>query len=123
MGSTAKITIQRDNKTLVLDAVVTDAKSQEQKLQSNNPFLYGLALRNFEQETPPHGHVMGVQVTGATENSAGWRAGLRPGDIIISANKSPVKDVKTLQTLAQTKQQQLLVQVLRGSGALYVLII
>lgn len=123
VGSTAKIMVQRDNKPLTLSAVVTDIKSHEQKLQSNNPFLYGLALRNFEQESPPHGNVIGVQVVGAAESSAGWRAGLRPGDIIISANKSPVKDVKTLQSLALGKKQELLVQVLRGPGALYLLII
>lgn len=123
VGSTAKIMIQRDGKPMTLDAVVTDAKSHEQKLQSNNPFLYGLALRAFEQETPPHGHVSGIQVVGAAENSAGWRAGLRPGDIIIAANKTPVKDVAALQTAAQQKKNQLLVQVLRGPGALYLLII
>lgn len=123
VGSTAKIMIKRDNKPQTLSAVVTDIKSHEQKLQSNNPFLYGLALRNFEQESPPHGNVIGVQVVGASEASAGWRAGLRPGDIIISANKSSVKDVKSLQTVAQGKKQELLVQVLRGPGALFLLII
>lgn len=123
VGSTAKMMIIRDNKPLTLNVEVTDIKKHEQKLQSNNPFLYGLALRNFEQESPPHGNVIGVQVVGASETSAGWRAGLRPGDIIISANKVPTKDVKSLQTIAQEKKQQLLVQVLRGPGALYLLII
>lgn len=122
-GSTAKIKILRDNKPLTLDVEVTDIKKHEQKLQSNNPFLYGLALRNFEQESPPHGNVVGVQVVGASETSAGWRAGLRPGDIIISANKTPVKDIKSLQAVAHEKGKQLLVQVLRGAGALYLLII
>jgi serine protease Do len=102
---------------------VTDIKSHEQKLQSQNPFLYGLALRNFEQETPPHGDVIGIQVAGASETSAGWRAGLRPGDIIISANKTPVKDVKSLQQAAQQKKEGLLLQVLRGPGAMYLLIV
>lgn len=123
VGTTVKINIQRDNKPLTLSAVVTDAKTHEQELQSNNPFLYGLALRSFEQESPPHGNVIGVQVVGASENSAGWRAGLRPGDIIISGNKTPVTDVKSLQTIAQQKKQQLLVQILRGPGAMYILII
>lgn len=123
VGSEAKIVVKRDNKEMTLRAIVTDIKTHEQKLQSNNPFLYGLALKNFEQDSPPHGHITGVQVVGALENSAGWRAGLRPGDIIISANKQPTPNVKTLQAVAQQKKQQLLVQVLRGPGALYLLII
>lgn len=123
VGSDAKISIQRDNKPMVLNAIVTDIKKHEQKLQASNPFLYGLALKNFEQDYPPHGHVTGVQVVGASENSTGWRAGLRPGDIIISAQKQPTVSVKGLQTVAAQQKQQLLVQVLRGPGALFLLIV
>jgi serine protease Do len=123
VGSDAKITIQRNGKEKVLNAIVTDMKQNEQKLQSSNPFLYGLALRNFEQDSPLHGTIVGVQVVGASENSAGWRAGLRPGDIIITANKQPTKTIKELQAIALQKKQQLLVQVLREGGALYILII
>lgn len=123
VGSEASISLQRHGKPMTLKAVVTDIKQNEQALQSDNPFLYGLALRNFEQDTPPHGHVIGVQVVGASENSAGWRAGLRPGDVIISANNQATPNSKDLQSLAKQKQQQFLVQVLRGAGALYILII
>ena len=80
-------------------------------------------MRNFEQDSPMHGHVVGVQVVGASENSAGWRAGLRPGDVIVSANGHSITNTKDLQNLAKQKKQQLLVQVLRDAGALYILII
>ncbi|WP_028374029.1 Do family serine endopeptidase [Legionella lansingensis] len=123
VGSEAKLTIQRDGKEMTLSAVVTDVKKHEQKLQAGNPFLYGLALKNFEQDSPLHGHVVGVQVTGAAETSAGWRAGLRPGDIIISANKQPTPSVRALQTVAHQQSKQLLLQVLRGPGALYLLVV
>lgn len=123
VGSEAKIKINRAGKEMTLTALVTDSKSNEQKLQSNNPFLYGLVLRNFEEDSPMHGHVVGVQVIGASENSAGWRAGIRPGDVIIAANKQPSTNTKQLQTIAAQKKQELLVQVLRGSGALFILII
>jgi serine protease Do len=123
VGSDAKITLKRDGKEITLNAIVTDIKKHEQKLQAGNPFLYGLALKNFEQDSPSHGHIVGIQVVGASENSAGWRAGLRPGDIIISANKLQTESLKSLQTIAMAQKQQLLVQVLRGPGAMYLLII
>lgn len=122
VGSDAKFTIQRDGKEMTLSGVVTDIKKHEQKLQSDNPFLYGLALKNFEQDSPLHGNVVGIQVVGASENSAGWRAGLRPGDIIISANKQMTNNVKSLQNIAMQQKNKLLLQVLRGPGALYLLI-
>lgn len=123
VGSEAKIKINRSGKEMTLTALVTDSKLNEQKLQSSNPFLYGLVLRNFEQDSPMHGHIVGIQVVGASENSAGWRAGIRPGDIIIAANKQPTTNSKQLQSIAAQKKQELLVQVLRGSGALFILII
>lgn len=123
VGSKAKISVMRDGKTQTLTAEVTDLRKHEQKLQSHNPFLYGLGLRNFEQDSPMHGHIVGIQVVGASENSAGWRAGLRPGDVIIGANRKPTPNVKTLQQLATQNQKQLLLQVLRGAGALYVLVV
>lgn len=123
VGSDAKITVKRDGKEVALSAVVTDIKKHEQQMQASNPFLYGLALKNFEQDTPTHGHITGIQVVGATENSAGWRAGLRPGDIIIAANKQHTQDLKSLQTIATQQKQQLLVQVLRGPGAMFLLIV
>lgn len=123
VGSDANITINRGGKEIKLRVVVTDIKKHEQKLQANNPFLYGLALHDFSQESPLHGHVNGVQIVGASENSAGWRAGLRPGDVIISANNKPTADSKALQDIARQQKEQLLVQVLRGAGALYILII
>ncbi len=123
VGSDAKIKVNRNGHEKTIMAIVTDAKKNEQKLQSSNPFLYGLALRNYEQDSPLHGHVVGIQVMGASENSAGWRAGIRPGDVIVSANMQPTKNTQDLQTIARQKKQELLVQVLRDAGALYLLII
>ena len=123
VGSQATLHIKRNGKDMTIKAMVTDYKKHEQKLQSENPFLYGIAIRNFEQDSPLHGHVIGVQIVGASENSAGWRAGLRPGDVIVTANNTPITNTKELQAVAKQKKEQLLVQVLRGSGALYILII
>ena len=123
VGGDANMTVNRNGRELKLRVVVTDIKKHEQQLQTNNPFLYGLALRNFEQDSPLHGHINGVQIVGASENSAGWRAGLRPGDIIISANNKATADTKALQDIARQVKEQLLIQVIRGAGALFILII
>lgn len=123
VGSEVQINLQRHGHPMTLHAVVSDVKKNEQKLQASNPFLYGLALRSFEQETPLHGHIKGVQVVGASETSAGWRAGLRLGDVIVSANNQAVTSTESLQAIAKKTKQQLLVQVLRDAGALFILIL
>lgn len=123
VGAKVNINIMRNNKPMTLTSVVTDVRDHEQKLQASNPFLYGLALRNFEQESPMHGKISGIQIMAAAESSAGWRAGIRPGDVIIGANKQPVIDVKSLQQIAtQKKADHLLLQILRGPGAMFLLV-
>ncbi len=121
-GSQAKIYILRNGQAKVLNVMVSDIREFEQQLQASNPFLFGLALKNFEQDAPPNGLVQGVQVMGVLENTAGWRAGLKPGDVIISANRKSVQKLETLQQIAKSSQKQLLLQVLRAEGALFVLV-
>ena len=124
VGGQAKIDLKRDGKDMKIDAIVTDIRKSEQQMQAQDPFLYGLAFRNFEQDSPLHGHINGVQITGASESSAGWRAGIRPGDVIIKASNKPIKSTEELQKIAQDAgNKQLLVQILRGPGALYILIV
>jgi len=121
-ASQAKITVLRNGQTKVLNVLVTDFKKHEQQLQSSNPFLYGLALRNFEEDAPPNGLIKGVQIVGALENSNGFRAGLRPGDVIIAANRKPVIRIDALQAAVKTDQKKLLLQILRGDGALFIVV-
>jgi serine protease Do len=123
VGATVEITLVRNGKKLKLKSIVTDIKKHEQTLQLENPFLYGLAFKNIEEDTPANGHIAGVQIIGAMESSAGWRAGLRPGDIIITANTKPVATTDELKNIASQKKEQLLLQVLRDNGALFILVV
>lgn len=122
VGTQAKITVIRKKKKVILDATVTDVKKHEQKLQKANPFLYGLALKNFEQDSPLHGNVVGVEISGASPMSAGWRSGLRPGDVIVAANQQRTPDVKSLHQVAAQSKNQVLIQVLRGPGSMFILV-
>jgi len=121
-GTQAKIYILRNGQAKAINVMVSDIRQFEQQLQATNPFLFGLALGNFEQDAPPNGMVQGVQVRGVLENTSGFRAGLKPGDVIISANRKPVTKIESLQQIAKSSQKQLLLQVLRGDGALFVLL-
>lgn len=121
-GSKLELQVLRQGETLKMKTVVTDATQHEQALQSKNPFLFGLALREFTQESPLHGLVKGVQVIGSTEKSEGWRAGLRPGDVIIAANQQATSDLAQLQEIAAASKETLLLHILRGNGSLYIVV-
>lgn len=122
VGGKARISVIRNNKIMTLHSTVTSIKDHEQQIQEDNPFFFGLALSDFKQQSPLHNFVEGIQVDGAAENSAGWQAGLRPGDVIINANKTRVHNLKELAQASQHNKHQLLVHVIRGPGSLYFII-
>ena len=123
VGNKIHLQVLRAGRVMNMTVVITDIKKHEKDLIAKNPFLYGLALHNFEQESPWHGHVSGVQVLAVADSSPAWRAGLLPGDVIISVNQTAVPTLRTLQSLASSKKQsQLLLQVLRGAGSLFLVV-
>ncbi len=122
VGSHVSMQVLRGGNTVNIDARVIDMKKHREQQQAQNPFLYGIALKDFDQELPNHGHTKGIQVVGLSRNSAGWRAGLRPGDVIISANQTATTDLATLKQVAQKNKKQLLVHMLRGPVSLFMLI-
>jgi serine protease Do len=122
VGGNAHITLVRNGKKVELNTVVSSLKQHEEQVQKANPFLYGLALVDFSQQSPLHGFVKGVQVVGASEASNAWQAGIRPGDVIISANHSKTDSLQSLETESKKRTSQLLLHILRGPGALFVLV-
>ena len=48
-------------------------------------------------------------------------AGLRKGDVIVSANRQPVTNLEELQKAAQGSGRGLLLNIRRGNGALFIL--
>lgn len=125
-GSRVQLEILREGEVIKTQAVITDVKQHEEELQFRNPFLFGLALRNFSEQSPFQGDVIGVQVVGASENSDGWRSGLRPGDVIVEAgsgtNLQAITTVEELQQIASHTQGTLVLHVVRGAGAMFLII-
>lgn len=123
VGSTVKLKILRDKKTLDISLTTADPKRYLAQSEQNNPFLFGTELQNFDEVTPLQGHVIGVQILNISENSMAWHAGLRPGDVIISANQTPVSTTQQLQKIAQQNKDQLLLNIMRGTvGSMFVVL-
>lgn len=122
VGGKAYIKLMREGKVITLKSVVSSLKQHEEQIQKDNPFLFGLALIDFTQQSPLHGFVQGVQVVGASEASSAWQAGIRPGDVIIDVNHVRTANLKSLEAESKHAKHQLLLHILRGPGALYVLV-
>jgi S1-C subfamily serine protease len=56
------------------------------------------------------------------DSSNAWLAGLRPADVILTANEQPVIDIDHLAKLAGSSTDQLLLKVRRSEGMIYIVI-
>ncbi len=121
-GSSISLKIIRDGKQKNIQATIAlprDAKTEGGKL---NDRLKGALLGNLDEEHPLF-QSGGVEVLQVKRNSPAWGAGLRPGDVIISVNRQRVSSLMDLSALAaRAGKKGLLLNIVRGNGALFIVI-
>ena len=72
--------------------------------------------------SPVHGNIKGVLVVAVDEGTNAWHADLHPGDVITSANRKTVTTIADLQKIAAESKDTLLLHILRGTGAIFIVI-
>ena len=122
VDSKATINVMRNNKQITITATITDPKVNKQAQAQSDPYLYGVGLKDFTQLSPLHGNVVGILVVSVEEDSNAWHSDLLPGDVVTSANQQQVKSITDLQKIAAATKGPLLLNVLRDSGAIFLVI-
>ncbi len=120
VGSKLNVVALRNKERLNFNAVIQDLPKND--LTDRKPLLSGVRLNNFVQLDPQIGTVKGVLVLQVDDSSNAWLAGLRPADVILTANEQPVTDIDQLVKLATQSTDQLLLKVRRSNGMIYVVI-
>jgi Do/DeqQ family serine protease len=124
-GTTVRLTLLRDGKersiTTTLDAQTEKSAAETPASPPESSAPSGLTLAPIPRENPNFGKVKGVYVAKVAPGSMAEEAGIKAGDIIISAGRVPVSTPNELtQILRQQKSgTPLLLQVRRGDSALY----
>lgn len=86
-----------------------------------DPRLTGTELQNFRNQDDA-GLGAGVLVTEVDQDSRAWHYGLRPGDVIVAANRQAIRDLDDLKAGAGSGDRQLLLRVYRSGQYGYVAI-
>ncbi len=122
VNSKADITLLRKGKTIHLKATLTDPKQREEENVRLDPFLNGVTLKNFSINSPIHGNIKGILVVDVAADTNAWRSDLRPGDVITMADHKLVTSVDELKKIASGINDNLLLNIHRGNGALFIVI-
>lgn len=114
IGDKLKLTVLREGKTRVIKAEVGEPL-QLADTQQIHRYFDGALLQNSDDG-------QGVVVARIEPASPAIASGLRPGDVIVSANRQRVRSVDELKSAVKTTDARLLLRVLRGQAALYLVL-
>ncbi len=120
-GTKVRLTVLRNGHRRTVTAVIEPPRQVRVEGERVHPRLSGAVLGEIPEGSPLHGKVEGVLVVEVAPGSPAWFAGLRPGDVIVEANRKPVPDLDSLRR-AVRGSRTLLLNVRRGDGALFILL-
>jgi len=122
-GSAATLDIWRNGKNLTLKVTLGSASSKPNELQANNSAnvhgKLGLAVRPL---TPDEKEQAGVPSGLLVERSSGPAAdaGIRPGDIVLSADGTPLSSADQLRRIVGTHRNAIALLVQHGNQRIFV---
>lgn len=119
IGEKLDIQLIRNGKKMRLQATIEEPKQRSLAGEKISPRLAGAVFA--QQQDDNDKSTMRVVIVDVAQGSPAWYARLRPGDEILSVNQKPVNSLKDLETLARDSSQ-LLLNIQRGSQALFVLL-
>ena len=87
-----------------------------------NKKLEGMTVGDIVEGHPLFGKISGVMVAEVQRGSPAWRSGLRQGDVITSVNKKSVENLKEFLAAVDQKQGSILLRIIRGDSAAFLVI-
>jgi serine protease Do/serine protease DegQ len=123
VGEKMKFDVLRNGKRKTLTVTITEGKEERGRLpEAVNVRLEGVSVSNIDENSPYYGKIEGIAVVNVQRGSTAWRNGLRRGDIITSVNRVPVKNLDAFLNEVNRKEGALLLRILRGNTAAFLVI-
>jgi len=121
VGDNLELEVMRGGERQFISTRVGDLSIDSTIGKNLNPRLEGASFSELDDQQLSRGLEGGVLVANVEQSSPAWYNGVRPNDIIVSANRKTVKDLDSFR-LAIAKQDVLLLNIVRGNGAMFLLL-
>ncbi len=102
-GTTAKLKVFRDGKEQDM-SMTLGSRPNEEKASNENNANKGAEGPRLGIAVEPRKNGQGLVITNVEQGSAADEAGLRQGDVILQANRKPVKDSAELQSIVRASK-------------------
>ena len=122
VGDKMSLDVLRDGSRVTVGAVVGARTASTSPGGVKNERLAGVSLGEIPQNSAYHGQVAGIMVFEVSTGTPAWTAGLREGDVITSVNRAQIEDLPSFLGLVGQAKGSLLLGVLRGNRAAYIVI-
>lgn len=122
VGEKISFKVLRDGKASEIVVTVEENTLTSSAPRAVNELLHGITVSDIKKGHPYFGRTAGVSVVNVKRGSVAWRGGLRAGDIITSVNRVPVKNLQELLTTVDKKTGPLLLRIIRGNTAAFLVI-
>lgn len=118
IGEEVNIQVLHKGNTLSRTAEIAAPKISREDGKKIHPRLNGTVLSTV----PPGQPAEGVVVERIHSASYAWRVGLRPGDVIVMANRQPIRNIEDLKAVTKNHNGELLLNLQRGDSAFFLIL-
>jgi Do/DeqQ family serine protease len=122
IGDKLTLDVLRDGKRIAVSAHVGARTATTARGALKNERMAGVSVGEIPGNSPYYGQVAGIMVFEVATGTPAWAAGLREGDVITSVNRQQIADLQSFLGLVSQAKGQLLLGVLRGNRAAYLVI-
>ncbi|MGK0298097.1 MAG: Do/DeqQ family serine protease [Gammaproteobacteria bacterium] len=122
VGKKVVFEFYREAKRQRLTVQVSSATKFVASQSIGNQRLEGIRFNEIETDSRYYGVINGVVVTEIDQASLAWQRGLRQGDIITSVNREQLSNIQELFSLVEKYSQSLLLRIVRGNTAAFLVL-
>lgn len=121
VGDELNLEVMRAGSARIIQTTIGDVAVDRTVGKNLNAHLEGATFNELTELQFNNGVEDGVLVASVEQGSPAWFNGVRPNDVIVSANKKTVRGLDSFR-MAIANQNVLLLHILRGNSALYMLL-
>jgi len=122
IGDELAVKLWRNGTEKTIHLTMQDPKTLTSLAQEIHPSLAGVELGEINEDLLGHGHVKGLRLLSVAPGSPAAQAGLQKDDVVVLAHQKSIATIAQLKSAVPDAGEPLMLRMLRGPGAYFVVL-